>query len=140
VIILDTNVLSELMRSPPDPLVLAWVAAQIRVELYTTSINKAEIVSGLALLPESKRRAELAASAEAMFAEEFGGKVLPFDEVAADYYAETLAIRRRAGRPIAILDAQIAATALAVGADLATRDAGGFEGCGLRVINPWAGP
>ena len=75
-----------------------------------------------------------------MFAEEFYGKVLPFDDVAADYYGEILAIRRRAGRPIAILDAQIAAIALAVEAELATRDAGGFDGCGLRVIDPWAGP
>lgn len=90
------------------------------------------------MLPEGRRRTDLAAASEAMFAEEFDGKVLPFDGAAADRYGEVLATRRRAGRPIAILDVQIAAIALAVGAELAARDIGGFEGCGLRVIDPWA--
>ncbi|HZK92043.1 MAG TPA: PIN domain-containing protein [Stellaceae bacterium] len=83
-IILDTDVLSDLMRSPTNASEMAWVAAQIRAELYTTSINKAEIVSGLALLPEGRRRTQLAAASEAMFAEELDGKVLPFTRSRSD--------------------------------------------------------
>jgi toxin FitB len=137
-IVLDTNVLSELMRSQPAAAVFAWVAAQPRATLYTTSINKAEILYGIAVLPEGRRRAALAAAAEAMFAEDLAGRVLPFDGDAAVHYAEIVAMRRRQGRPIEALDAQIAATALAAGAGIATRDVAGFEGCGVTgLINPW---
>jgi toxin FitB len=139
-IILDTNVLSEFMRAEPEPGVAAWVAAQPRALLYTTSINRAEIRYGLARLPEGRKRTALAAAADMIFTEDFDGRVLPFDGEAADRYAEIVVMRRRQGRPIDILDAQIAAIALAVGAEIATRDVGGFEGCGLRVIDPWMGP
>jgi toxin FitB len=137
VIILDTNVLSELMRSQPAAAVFAWVAAQPRAVLYTTSVNKAEILYGIAALPDGRRRASLAATAEAMFTDDFAGRVLPFDEEAAVHYAEVVAARRREGRPIEAFDAQIAATAQAAGADLATRDVGDFAGCGLTLVNPW---
>jgi predicted nucleic acid-binding protein len=110
VIVLDTNVLSELMRSEPAAAVFAWVAAQPRATLYTTSVNKAEILYGIAVLPEGRRRAALAAAAEAMFTDDFAGRVLPFDEAAAVLYAEIVASRRRDGRPIEAFDAQIAAT------------------------------
>jgi toxin FitB len=137
VIVLDTNVLSELMRSEPAAAVFAWVAAQPRATLYTTSVSKAEILYGIAVLPGGRRRLALAAAAEAMFADDFAGRVLPFDETAAVRYAEIVAARRRGGRPIEAFDAQIAATALAAGAGVATRDTGDFAGCGLTLINPW---
>ncbi len=136
-IVLDTNVLSELMRSEPNAMVFAWAAAQPRVALYTTSVNKAEILYGSAARPDGRRRAGLAAAAEAMFAEDLAGRVLPFDEAAAVFYAKIVTARRREGRPIEAFDAQIAATALVAGAAVATRDLEGFEGCGLSLINPW---
>lgn len=136
-IVLDTNVLSELMRSEPAAAVFAWVAKQPRATLYTTSVNKAEILYGIAALPEGHRRASLAAAAEAMFTDDFAGRVLPFDEAAAVLYAEIVAARRRDGRPIEALDAQIAATARVAGAGVASRDVNGFAGCGLILINPW---
>jgi predicted nucleic acid-binding protein/plasmid stability protein len=141
VIVLDTNVLSELIRSEPAAAVFAWVSAQPRATLYTTSVSKAEILYGIAALPKGRRRLALAAAAEAMFPDDFEGRVLPFDETAAVHYADIVAGRRREGRPIEAFDAQIAATARVAGAGLATREAGGFEGAfGLRLINPWAVP
>jgi hypothetical protein len=137
VIILDTNVLSELMRSEPTAAVFEWVARQPRAILYTTSVNKAEILYGIAALPEGRRRAALAATAEAMFAEDFAGRVLPFDAAAAAFYAEIVASRRRRGRPIEAFDAQIAATARVAGAEIATRDTADFAACGLGLIDPW---
>jgi len=136
-IILDTNVISELMRPDPNRVVVAWVAAHPKTELYTTSVNKAEILYGIVALPEGRRRAALFAAAEAMFMEDLADRVLPFSGIAADHYAEIVTARRRAGRPIEAFDALIAATALAVGADLATRDVGGFENLGLTIIDPW---
>jgi predicted nucleic acid-binding protein len=137
-IVLDTNVLSELMRAAPNEVVLAWVNEQPRNSLYGTRFSQAEILSGVANLPEGRRQSSLAATARAVFAEDFGSRFLPFNESAAEHYAEIIAKRRRAGRPIASFDALIAATALAAGAGVATRDVGGFEGCGLRMlVNPW---
>lgn len=136
-IVIDTNVVSELMRAQPHPKVFAWVAAQPRATLYTTSVTQAEILYGIAALPEGRRRAALAAAADAMFAEDFADRVLPFNGAAAARYAEIVTSRQRAGSPIEAFDALIAATASAVGADVATRDVGGFEGCGLTLINPW---
>lgn len=139
-IVLDTNVLSELMRREPHPAVFAWVAAQPRETLHTTSITQAEILFGIASLPCGRRRTALAATAEAMFAFEFADRILPFDRIAAENYARIVSERRRAGTRIEAFDALIAATALVAGADLATRDVGGFEGCGLRLIDPWKAP
>ncbi len=139
-IILDTNIISELMRAEPAPAVFAWASVQPRAMLYTTSVSKAEILYGIAVLPEGWRRLALAAAAEAMFADDFAGRVLPFDEAAAVRYAEIVAGRRREGRPIEAFDAQIAATALVAGAALATRNIGDFAGCGLTVIDPWEVP
>ena len=136
-IVLDTNVLSELMRSLPAAAVFAWVAAQPRAALYTTSVNKAEILYGIAALPEGRRRAALAAAAEAMFTDDFAGRVLPFDEEAAIHYAEIVAARRREGRSIEAFDAQIAATVRVADAELATRDVRDFAGCDLILVNPW---
>lgn len=137
-IILDTNVISELMRPTPDPGVLAWVAAQPRGLLHTTRINQAEILYGIAALPAGRRRTRLAEAAQAMFAEDFSGRILPFGEAAALHFPEIVTARRRAGTPIEGFDALIAATTLAAAAQLATRDVTGFSGCGLTLINPWA--
>jgi toxin FitB len=136
-VVLDTNVISELMRLEPHPAVYAWVAAQPRATLYTTGINQAEILYGIAMLPQGRRRRALAAAAEAIFAEDLAGRVLPFSGTAAAHYAEIAYARRRAGMPIEAFDALIAATAGAAGADIATRDVVGFDGCGVTVIDPW---
>ena len=126
------------MRSEPHPAVFAWAAGQPRPDLYTTSVNVAEILYGIAAMPLGRRRSGLAALAEAMFAQDFAGRILPFDDEAAAQYAEIVVSRRRQGRPIEAFDAQIAAITLVSKADLATRDAGGFAGCGLSLIDPWA--
>ena len=136
-IVVDTNVISELMRGEPHPAVLAWVGAQPRAQLYTTYVNQAEILYGIGALPKGRRRAALAAAAEAMFAEDFAGRILPFEAHAAARYPDIVLARRQAGNPIEKFDALIAATALAAGASIATRDTGGFAGCGLTVIDPW---
>jgi toxin FitB len=136
-IVLDTNVISELMRPEPHPVVFAWVAAQPRWVLFTTSVNQAEILYGIVALPAGRRRDGLTAAAEAIFAEEFAGRVLGFGPEAAPHYARIVAERRHAGRPIEAFDALIAATALAAGAAVATRDLGGFADCGLALIDPW---
>jgi predicted nucleic acid-binding protein len=137
VIVLDTNVISELMRPQPHPAVFAWVGAQSRDSLYTTSVTEAELFYGIHAMPEGRRRSGLAAAAEALFAEEFAGRVLPFGGAASRRYAEIVILRRKAGQPIEGFDALIAATASVAGSAVATRDIGGFEGCGLTLINPW---
>jgi predicted nucleic acid-binding protein len=137
VIVVDTNVISELMRGEPHPAVLAWVAAQPRALLYTTHITQAEILYGIAALREGRRRAALAVAAQAMFVEDFAGRILPFEARAAACYPGIVLARRRAGNPIEKFDASIAAIALAAGAEVATRDTGGFAGCGLTLIDPW---
>lgn len=136
-IVLDTNVLSELMRSTPDEGVVAWVTSQPAMSQYTTSITQAEILHGILLLPPGKRRTQLTNAARSMFAEEFAGRVLSFGSDAALPYAQIAAARSGAGRPISHFDAQIAAIARACGASVATRNVTDFDGCGVAVINPW---
>ncbi|MEO7743132.1 MAG: type II toxin-antitoxin system VapC family toxin [Usitatibacter sp.] len=136
-IILDTNVVSELMRASPDESVLRWVAAQSSAVLHITSLTQAEILHGVLLLPAGKKRAAIQAAADAMFATEFSGRILPFASAAAAGYAGIAADRRRAGRPISQFDAQIAAIARVERARIATRNVSDFEGCGVKVIDPW---
>ena len=137
-IILDTNVLSELMRSKPSRRVVAWVAKQPAAELFTTSITEAEILFGIELLTEGKRQEGLLA-AEAMFAEDLAGRVFGFESDAARVFSKISARRRALGRPISHADAQIAAIAQVRGAKLASRNVADFEDCGLEVIDPWNG-
>jgi predicted nucleic acid-binding protein len=137
VIILDTNVLSELLVSSPSPAVIDWLAEQGPASVFTTSITEAEILYGLRLLPEGRRRRELEAAISPIFSEDLAGRVLPFDREAADVYATIATRRRAAGRPISQFDAQIAAIALSRGASLATRNEADFENIGLAVVNPW---
>ena len=136
-IVLDTNVLSELMKPAPAERVVRWVAAQPPTSLYTTSVTQAEILHGVMLLPAGRRRNAVEAAAEAMFKEDFAGRVLPFGSDAARLYARIAAERRRAGRPISHFDAQIAAITRAAGAAVATRNVTDYNGCGVKVINPW---
>ena len=139
-LLLDTTILSAVMATRPVPEVAAWIAGQPIQDLFTTCISQAEILSGLAIMPEGRRRRDLEAAARAMFEEDFEGRVLPFDMQAAAAYADLFAVRRRAGRPAAPLDLMIASVARSTGARLVTRDTGGFEGCGLTLINPWDAP
>jgi predicted nucleic acid-binding protein len=137
VIVLDTNVLSELMRASPHGAVSDWVASQPEPILYTTSITQAEILFGLRLLTAGRKRRELEAAAEQMFELDFAGRVLPFDSAAAAKYAGIAANRRQLGRPISPFDAQIAAIASNAGAAVATANVVDFADCGVRLINPW---
>jgi len=136
-ILLDTNVVSELMKAAPAANVVGWITAQPASGLYTTSITQAEILHGIMLLPSGKRRRNIEAAAQAMFAEEFEGRILGFGSDAALPYAVIAAERRRAGRPVSSFDAQIAAIAHTVGAVIATRNVADFSDCGVEVINPW---
>lgn len=138
--VLDTNVLSAMMGPRPVPEVAAWIDSQDEDLLFTTAISQAEILSGIAIMADGRRRLDLATAAQAIFAEDFTGRVLPFDGEAALAYAELFAVRRRSGRPAATLDLMIAAVARSHGAGVVTRDASGFEGCGLTLINPWKAP
>jgi predicted nucleic acid-binding protein len=137
VILLDTNVLSELMRPAPEPSVGQWLAAQPDASVFISAITEAELRYGAALLPSGKRRAALVAEIEGMLEADFGGRILPFDSPAAQAFAALAAERRQKGKPISQADAQIAATARSRGASLATRNAPDFDGCGVEVINPW---
>lgn len=137
-IVLDTNVVSELMRASPAENVFDWVAGQPAQSLYITSISLAEIVHGILLLPAGRRRSAIQAAAESMFSVEFGGRILPFEASAARACAKIAVDRRHAGRPISSFDAQIAAIALVARATLATRNVSDFEGCGLKLMNPWS--
>jgi len=137
VIVLDTNVLSELMRPAPSPEVARWATAQNPVQLFTTTITEAEIFYGIELVSRGKRRDALLAAAEALFNDTFANRVLGFDGPAARAYGRIVAHRRGLGRPIAHADAQIAAIAHEHDASLATRNVNHFEACGVRLINPW---
>lgn len=138
-IILDTSVLSELMKPAPEPCVVAWIASQPAQSLFTTSITQAEILYGVMMLPIGRRREAIATAAEAMFREDFVDRVLSFGSVEALPYARIAADRRRAGRPISQSDAQIAAIAFCIGAIIATRNVEDFELCDVSLVNPWDG-
>ena len=129
-IVLDTNVVSELMHPSPAAAVLGWFSTELADELYTSAITEAEIFYGIELLPPGKRRSALLVGAETMFDQVFSGRVLAFDEEAARVFSRIAAGRRRRGRPMAELDAQIAAIACVHSAALATRNTADFEGCG----------
>lgn len=135
--LLDTNVLSALMSVQPSPEIAAWTSSQPIDLLFTAAVCQAEILSGLAFLPEGRRRSALEAAAQAIFREDFEGRILPFEMETAQTYADIFALRRRAGRPIATIDLMIAAIAHVHGASVVTRNVVDFEGCGVPVVNPW---
>lgn len=136
-IVLDTNVLSELMRDEPAARVERWVDDQDSGELAVTAVTVAELRYGIARLPRGARRSKLAESADALVDRGFAGRILAFDHAAADHYADLAADRDRAGRPIATPDAQIAAICRARGATLATRNTRDFEEAGIGLVDPW---
>lgn len=136
-IVLDTNVLSELMRPAPQATVTTWVATQSAASLFITTITQAEILHGVLVLPPGRRRDAIEIAADAMFEEDFAGRILPFSSHAAYAYAEIAVACRQAGRPISQFDAQIAAIARSTGAGVATRNVADFEGCGIEVTDPW---
>lgn len=138
-IIVDTNVVSELMRPDPSPVVETWVRAREVTELFTTAVTLAEIRYGIARLPDGRRKDLLRDTADEVFAA-FADAVLPFDEPAAAQYAAVVCRRDRSGTPIDGFDAQIAAICLVHSAALATRNVKDFEHTGIEVIDPWRDP
>ena len=136
-ILLDTNVVSELMRPRPAAAVLDWFAARDAAQLFLSAVSEAELRAGAAILPPGRRRDDLTAVIDTMIAADFAGRLLAFDSAAAKAYAVIAAARRAAGRPIAEADCQIAAIARAHGAEVATRNTGDFEGCGVGIVDPW---
>ena len=137
-IVLDTNVVSEMMRGEPSPEVLVWLDGWRAHELFVTAVTEAEVRTGVALLPEGRRRRGLAEAAEHAFGSLFAGRVLPFDSGAARSYAEIAAARRAAGRSLPQADGQIAAIARSHGMAVATRNVRDFEDMRIDRFNPWA--
>lgn len=136
-IVLDTNVISELMRAESHPGVVAWLGRHPNTSLFTTTLTQAEIFYGLRLLVEGKRRTALMEAAEHLFETDMAGRVLPFDTDSAHFFALIAAERRAAGRPVSQIDCQVAAITRSRGASLATRNVRDFEGCGITVHDPW---
>lgn len=137
-IVLDTNVLSEVLRSRPAPQVLAWMNGLRASTVYVSSVTQAEMLLGVALLPAGKRRDALGAQVASLFSQHFTNRCLPFDALAAPHYARIVSSRMRAGRPIHTEDGQIAAVACSRGYGVATRNVADFSGIpDLRIINPW---
>ena len=136
-IIIDTNVVSELLRPVPEPQVEQWLSEQDGRTVYLTAVSEAELRHGLAIMPAGKRRASLTDAVDRILREDLAGRILPFDSDAAQSYAVIAAARRSAGRPIAQADCQIAAIAHSRSAIVATRNTPDFEGCDIDLINPW---
>jgi len=137
-LLLDTNVLSELMRPLPDQAVVKWLDAQSADDVYISSITVAEIRLGIALLPSGRRRDGLQSLSDTLLELDFAGRCLPFDTTAAGCYANLSAEKTKAGRAISVEDAMIAAVAIANGLALATRNIRDFDAIkDLSLINPW---
>jgi predicted nucleic acid-binding protein len=137
-IILDTNVISELMRAKPEPVVVDWFRVRSLLEMATTAINLAEIRLGLARLPFGRRRRELEVTFNSLAARGFADRVFDFDASAADAYGDLAVERERAGRRLEGFDGLVAAIAKSRGMPIATRNTNDFEGLGIEVINPWS--
>lgn len=137
--LLDTNVVSELMRDHPSREVIVWLDELPTRELFVTAVTEAEIRTGIAFLPEGRRRQGIEDAAERVFASLFSGRVLPFDSSAARIYAEIAAAHRAAGRPLPQADGQIAAIARSRGMSVATRNVRDFQHIDVDVLDPWQG-
>jgi len=136
-IILDTNVISEIMRPLPDKQVVKWLQAQRVKNLFTTVIAEAELFKGVELMPSGKRRHALLQTIEQFLLIDMGGRILAFDRTAARLFGTIYALRQTRGRPITPLDIEIAAIVRANSGTLATRNTRDFEGCGIELVNPW---
>ena len=135
--LLDTNVLSELMKAKPSESVVAWVRSQPVSSLFISTITQAEILYGLTMLPDGSRRKGLQNAASSMFDEDFHERILSFDSLATIEYADIASARRISGQPISQFDAQIAAIARSRRARIVTRNDSDFSNCGIDVMNPW---
>jgi len=138
--VLDTNVVSELMRDRPDAGVVDRLTQLDDSAWYLSAVTEAELRHGLALMPAGRRRSRLMAALQVLLAQEFAGRVLPFDAPAAVYYADAMAARGKAGRPLQVQDAMIAACCRVHGATLLTRNVRDFEGLDVPLVDPWAHP
>jgi predicted nucleic acid-binding protein len=136
-IVLDTNVVSEIIRPSPAAHVIHWISSQPTLLLYTTSITQAEMLYGMEILTKGKKKKALEAALSGMFEEDFRNRVLAFDSSCAQHFAEIAAGRKALGRPISQFDAQIAAIARSRKAILATRNTPDFTDCGIKIVNPW---
>ena len=136
-IVLDTNVISELTRQAPAADVISWLDSLTAADVATTAITAAELLYGVARMPAGHRKTQLATAVSGLLSDDFEGRVLPFDEPAAQRYADIVTYRERLGRPISTADAQIAAICRTIEATLATRNTNDFEEAGIELINPW---
>lgn len=136
-IVLDTNVLSELLRPRPEHKVVGWLQQQVRSQVFTTAISRGEMLFGVLILPAGRRRQQLLEEMRAIFDIDLRGRVLSYDGAAATAHAQFAARRRAEGRPVAQSDAMIAGIACSRGAALATRNTRDFEGCGIELVDPW---
>jgi hypothetical protein len=136
-IVVDTNVISEMLKPEPDSAVYAWLRSQPTASVFTTAVSRSEIKYGIAIMPKGKRRSGLLTAATLIFEDDFKDRILPFDLEAADIYAAIASDRRLAGQPISQLDAQIAAITASRGGRLATRNVRDFANCGIDIVNPW---
>ena len=137
--LLDTNVVSELLRPSPDAVVETWVGDLPATDLYFSAIGEAELRYGVAILPTGRRQAALASAIDAILREDFVNRILPFDSHAAREYADIAAMRRSAGRTVAPADCQIAAIARSRDMTVVTRNVRDFEGMDIEVVDPWTG-
>ena len=137
-LVLDTNVASELMRPEPASEVADWISERDATEMFLTAVSEAELLYGIAIIPAGRRRDMLAAAMTRWFGLGFSERILPFDSSAARAYAEIASEKRLAGRPIGEADCQIAAISRSRGAVLVTRNVRDFEGTGVNVVNPWS--
>jgi len=136
-IVIDTNVVSEIVKPRPAQAVVEWFESQTPQDLYTTTITQAEVLYGIELMPKGRRRGELQEAMARIFSQTFEDRVLTFDEGSAYAFAMIAASQRTAGRTTSDLDLQIAAIALSRGATLASRNTKDFLGCGVELMNPW---
>jgi predicted nucleic acid-binding protein len=137
VILLDTNVLSELIRREPDEGVKRWLDSLDAAAVATTAITAGELLYGVARLPAGRRKKQLSDAVCDLIEEDFDGRVEPFDATAATHYATLVSDREQAGRPISVADAQIAAICRKLGATLATRNTSDFMDTGIKLVDPW---
>lgn len=136
-LVLDTNVISELFKPDPDPKVMAWVGRLPGEDLFTTAITRGELLFGLYCMPDGRRKADLLQKLGRLFEHELAGHILAYDSQAADAHAEIAAMRRAQGRPVGMADTMIAGIARSRSATLATRNVRDFESCGVTLVDPW---
>ncbi|MFI4992482.1 MAG: type II toxin-antitoxin system VapC family toxin [Solirubrobacterales bacterium] len=136
-VLLDTNVLSELVRPEPDEKVVSWLDSLDAATVATTAITAAELLYGVARLPDGRRKQQLSEAIDGLIEEDFDGRIEPFDVTAATHYAALVSDRDTLGRPISVVDAQIAAIARKLEATLATRNIDDFKDTGIDLIDPW---